>query len=327
VRLFFAFLTVLTLAACSRGDEGGVLIDSRTPPALAPRFFPPDNWGFGVIALPKTPHIRYGAAAPDGPPRANVVILPAYGESAEVYYETVRELTAKGYAVWVLDGVAQGGSARFPGPRDLGRSNGFGFDAAALEGLVKQVVRPDAGRPLVVAASGSSALSALLAAEDGRSLVDGMFLWDPALAAAPGADRAARMTHWRLGGLRAEGGSEWGRPTGDLSGRATLPAAWQLANPDLRMGGPAWEWIAAEDSTLKRLLGPGQQPGAPRPIEIVSASNKAALLCSAFPKCHVQGAAASALPRHLAPDPVRNPWRDALIAFIEARIAERAHAA
>jgi lysophospholipase len=326
VRRALALLVLFALAACSR-DGSPPLLDSRTPPALGPRFFPPDGWSWGVLALPDAPRIRYGAAAPAGPPRAQVVILPAYGESAEVYYETVRDLTARGYSVWVLDAAGQGGSARFPGPTDLGRSNGFGVDAAALKGLVAQVVRPGARAPLVVAASGSSALSALLAAEHGPAPIDGLFLWDPALAPAAAADRARTMTRWRLGALRADGGRAWTRPTQDLRGRSTLPAAWQLADPDLRMGGPAWEWIVAADQARREALDVRALAALRVPVAVEAAppAGLATKLCARVAHCRVETAAAGALPRQLAPDPVRNAWLSTLTGFVEARVAERAH--
>lgn len=326
VRRALTLLVLFALAACSR-DGGAPLLDSRTPPALGPRFFPPDGWSWGVLALPKAPRIRYGSAAPEGPPRAEVVLLPAYGESAEVYFETARDLTAKGYSVWVLEAAGQGGSGRFPGPTDLGRSNGFGLDAAALKGLLAQVVRPGTRGPLVVAASGSATLPALLAVEHGPAPVDGLFLWDPALSPPADVERARTMTHWRLGGLRAEGGHAWTRPTEDLSGRATLPAAWQLADPDLRMGGPAWEWIVADDEARREALDARALAAIRPPVAVLQAqpAGPAGILCARAPDCRVQIEAAAPLPRHLAPDPVRTAWLAALTGFVEARIAERAH--
>lgn len=327
MRAALALIVLLLLPACSR-DPGGPLLDSRTPPSLGPRFFPPDGWGFGVLSLPGAPRIRYGAVAPDGPPRADVVILAAYGESAEVYYESARDLTAHGFAVWVLEPAGQGGSERFPGPVDLGRSNGFGVDAAALEGLLLQVVRPGAGRPVVVAASGSSVLTALLAAEQGRAPMDGLFLWDPALAPPENAARAAQLTRWRLGGLRADGGSAWTRPTRNLSGRATLAEAWQLADPDLRMGGPAWEWIAAEAEAEREALGAGPASRLRAPMLVQAAQDAAAdRLCAQAPRCVRLAASASSLPRQLAADPVRNAWLAALTAFVEARTGGNGHTA
>ncbi len=304
------------------------MLDSRTPPALAPRFFPPEGWAWGQIAQPGAPLIRYGAVSPAAQPRAHVVILPTYGESAEVYFETARDLTARGYAVWVLEAAGQGGSQRFAGPVDLGRSNGFGLDAAALEGLVTQVIRPDGRRPVVVAASGASALTALLAGEAGKAPLDGLFLWDLPASPPAGADHAREMTDRKLGSLRADAGQAWSRPTVDLSGRATLPAAWQLANPDLRMGGPAWEWIAAQDRARRDALDPARARGLRSAVLVLQAAPSAptTALCAAQPHCRLQiEARPGPVPRHLAPDSVRAPWLDALAAFVEARIADRLH--
>jgi lysophospholipase len=325
VRRVLTLAALIALSACGR-EAAHPLFDSRTPPALSPRFFPPEGWAWGQIAQPGAPLIRYGTVSPAAQPRAHVVILPAYGESAEVYYETARDLTAHGYAVWVLDAAGQGGSQRFAGPVDLGRSNGFGLDAAALEGLVTGVIRPDGHRPVVIAASGDAALTALLAAEAGKAPLDGLVLWDPPAGAPVEADHAREMTDRKLGALRAGGGQPWSRPNIDLSGRATLPAAWQLANPDLRMGGPAWEWIAAEDRARRDALDKAKARDLRSALLILEAAPDAGTttLCAAAPHCRLQPAPPSgALPRHLAPDPVRAPWLDALTAFIEARIAER----
>jgi lysophospholipase len=325
VRPLLALSALLLLSACGR-DAGAPLLDSRTPPALAPRFFAPDGWGWGVIALPGAPGLRYGVVAPAMTPRAHVVILPAYGESAEVYFETARTLTDCGYAVWLLEAAGQGGSGRFAGPTDLGRSNGFGPDAAALEGLITRVIRPDPRQPVILAASGAAVLTVLLAAESGRSPVDGLFLWDPDLAPSLLASQAADMTRKRLGALRATGGAPWARPTYDLSGRSTLSAAWQMANPDLRLGGPAWEWIAAREQARREALAPGALGGLRASVMVLTPVKEpqSAGLCARAAACTVVPLDPSPLPRHLAPDPVRGPWLTAFTNFVEARIAARA---
>jgi lysophospholipase len=112
-----------------------------------------------------------------------------------------------------------------------------------------------------------------------------------------------------------------------LSGRSTLPAAWQLADPDLRMGGPAWEWIVAADAARREALDARALAAIRLPMTVLQAqpAGLAGALCARAPDCRVQAEAASPLPRHLAPDPVRTAWLAALTGFVEARIAERAH--
>lgn len=328
VRALPALLVLLTLAACGRADAPP-LLDSRTPPALGPRFFPPEGWAWGALTVTGAPTVRYGVASPPVTPRADVVILPAYGESAEVYFETVRDLTAHGYGVWVLDAAGQGGSARFPGPSDLGRSKGFEVDAAALDDLVAEVIRPGPRGPLVVAAGGSAGLTALLCAETGRTPLDGLFLWSLPEQAPGNVARAHDMTRSHLGGLRAEGAVAWVRPTSDLSGRTTLAAAWQLADPDLRMGGPSWDWIAAEDDALRSALDPRVAPRLrPAVLALETApSPRLRRLCAAAPQCRLDspGPALSAARGPFAGDAARGAWLDALVGFVEMRIAQGAH--
>src|SRR5262249_31672451 len=101
-------------------DSRDGFADSRPPPGLAERFYPPEDWAWGFLQVGDAPAQRYGVAAPPVTPRADVLILPDYGESAETWFETARDLTASGYVVWVLEGVGQGGSGRLTGHRDLG---------------------------------------------------------------------------------------------------------------------------------------------------------------------------------------------------------------
>ena len=216
--------------------------------------------------------------------------------------------------MWVLDAAGQGGSERFPGPVDLGRSNGFGVDAAALAGLLTQVVRPSAGRPVVVAASGSSALTALLAAEHGRTPLDGLFLWDPALAPPAHAAHAAVMTRWRLGGLRADGGS--GVDPADAGPERSGDPARGLA---ARRPGPAHGRAGLgvdrrRDGSAARGARPRRRKGLRTPILVQAAqAARADRLCAGVPRCQVLEAPREPLPRHLAADAVRDAWLAALV--------------
>jgi lysophospholipase len=252
-----------------------------------------------------------------------VILLPGYAESAEVYFETVRDLLARGCTVWVLEAAGQGGSGRFPGPRDVGRSKGARIDAGALNRLIRTVVRPADGEPVVVAASGTAALAALLASEDGLA-VDGLVLWSPDLARRD-ARRAREMTRWGFGWVRAEGAKPWIRPDRDLSGRATLPLAWQTANPDLRMGGPSWGLLAAEAEGLREATDPQRVRRIRSPVLVIDSTAESAQLCTALPRCSAVPLRAAA-PAHLAPDPVRAVWLDRLTDFVDARVGERDHA-
>jgi lysophospholipase len=60
----------------TRGGERDAFLDSRPPPGLAQRFYPPAGWAWGLIQLGDGPAQRYGVSGPAGAPRAEVLILP-----------------------------------------------------------------------------------------------------------------------------------------------------------------------------------------------------------------------------------------------------------
>src|SRR5665213_1874731 len=97
------------LAACGGGDRSP-FADSRMPPDLAERFYPPEGWAWGFVKVGDAPAQLYGVAAPAGAPRGDILILADYGELAETWFETARDLNRRGYAVWILEGAGQGGS-------------------------------------------------------------------------------------------------------------------------------------------------------------------------------------------------------------------------
>src|SRR5580692_8441367 len=55
-------------------------IDSRPPPDLAERFYPPENWAWGELQPDGGSVQRYGVSAPSVVSKADVLILPDYGE-------------------------------------------------------------------------------------------------------------------------------------------------------------------------------------------------------------------------------------------------------
>ncbi len=88
------------------------------------------------------------------------MILPDYGESAETWFETIRQLTAAGETVWVLEGVGEGGSGRLTGRRDLGELTSFDPDVAATDAMIDLVIRPTPQRPLLLLGEGVGAVVA-----------------------------------------------------------------------------------------------------------------------------------------------------------------------
>jgi len=231
-------------------DDTGPFVESQPPPGLAERFYPPEGWAWGLIQVGRTPAQRYGVVGSTGTPRAEVLVLPDYGESAETWFETARDLNAAGGTIWVLDGVGQGGSARLTRHRDLGEVASFDDDVAAVRAMIGIVIRPKPDVPLVVLGEGQGAIVAARAVETGAR---------PAalILSSPSCRDASPDKGWLrtlgLGAQRTPGGSSWRRDGPDAfvanlthdQWRGAAGHLWQLANPDLRMGGPSQDWLIA----------------------------------------------------------------------------------
>lgn len=312
----------LLLGACGE-DAGKAFLDSRTPPSLPPRAWAPDGWAWGVIRIPDTPEIRYGVAAPAGRPKGHVIFLTGYGEPAEAYFETARELLADGWSVWTLEPHGQGGSGRFPGPRDVGRSAGHDRDLHAAGMLVDRIIRPAPSEPVMVAGGGTAAILAIASADKIRR-IDGVLLWSPDLRREGGADVARNLTRIGLGFLRTEGDA-WRRPRGRLDRRSATVAAWQTTNPDLRLGGMGFSGRVARLDALAALKTSGGLSASDADVMVVASEGSPPPDLCGSGGCLVASLPKAATAPHLSDDDhVRSAWLEALLGFAETLRAERA---
>ncbi|WP_374570576.1 alpha/beta fold hydrolase [Phenylobacterium sp.] len=312
-RAFRLVAALLLLAACDRGGSREAFIESRAPPGLATRYLEPEGWAWGALQVGDDPVQRYGVASPDVVPKGQVVIVPGYGETAEIWFETVRDLEASGLTVWVLDRAGQGGSQRFVEPRDLGHAPSFDPDRRALEALVRQIVRPTPDAPVTILSHGDGAVVALLALEDGLP-ADGAVLSAPLVR--PSGERPLSMLE-RL--LRSDqrppaGWRPW-RRSRPWASRADLAADWQLANPDLRMAGPSRGWRLALQAASRAALDRAGEVRTPV-LEVGAASGSDP--CERLPRC-LHASVRPASSPHLADDAARSAWLKAVAGFALSR--------
>jgi lysophospholipase len=274
---------------------------------------------------------RYGVSAPHGAPRGQILILPGYGESAEGWFETARDLNDRGYVVWILERQGQGGSERATPWRDLGHATSLASDVTATKAMVKAVIRPKGNDPFVILGAGDGGLVALRALEEGLQ-ADTVILSSPNfdLADPPRAKgELIRIAHWarglKLGFLRYPGQAGWKRDGPDGFGarlthdraRGAVQQAWQLANPDLRMSAPSLAWYAAfydaVDATgrdLKRVRAPIVMLNAGQDVKALTAPQSA--VCAALPRCVETRYPSARHALHLEIDSVRDPWLKAI---------------
>ena len=59
-----ALVPILAVSACGDGAARAPFADSRTPPALGSRFYPPRGWTWGYVRSGEGLAQRYGVAAP-----------------------------------------------------------------------------------------------------------------------------------------------------------------------------------------------------------------------------------------------------------------------
>ena len=104
----------------------------------------PENATGGFFTTRDRKKIRYGLfAAVARPMRGTVVLLPGRNECIEKYFETIRDLAARGFGVATLDWRGQGDSDRLIRDRQRGYVKSFRDYTADLEQFFEEIVLPD----------------------------------------------------------------------------------------------------------------------------------------------------------------------------------------
>ena len=133
----------------------------------------PDNAVAGSIKTPDGVTLRFARFAPPPGRKGTVVVLQGRAEFIEKYFETARDLRARGFAVATFDWRGQGLSERALTDRQKGYVRDFSQYATDLDAIMEQVccriVRrhtllsairwapPSRSGPVTAAAAGSSA--------------------------------------------------------------------------------------------------------------------------------------------------------------------------
>lgn len=302
---------MLLLAACGSDEGLEPFAESRAPPALSARFLPPEGWAWGYVQAGGSAIQRYGVASPPRVPVATVVVVPGYGESAEVWFETVQDLMSRGANVWILDRAGQGGSARYGEPRDKGDVPSFAPEVANLQGLLRTVIRAGPDMPVILLSHNDGAVVALRAIEAGIK-VDGLVAGSPALAS-----KAVALPAWK----------PWSRSSPDdfAAGathdpwRGAVRHAWQTANPDLRMSGPSQNWRNAYQAASRTTAAEAGLVNVP--VLMLNPSREARSLCARLADCQAQDIAGAKVALHLESDAWRTSYLQRLNGFIDARVA------
>lgn len=127
--------------------------------------------------------IRYALAPAEGRPlKGTVVILPGRNECIEKYYETMRDLAGRGFAIAMFDWRGQGGSDRLLRDAARGHVRTFSHYVRDLEQFFEEIVLPDCRGPFYILGHSTGSLVALLAAPAMANRVRRMVLIAPLLS-------------------------------------------------------------------------------------------------------------------------------------------------
>lgn len=224
-----------------------------------------------VIASKDGTRLRAAVTRPPSP-RGTVVIAPGRGDYIERYFETIRDLTARGYAVAIFDFRGQGGSARpYDNPY---RSNldSFARYDEDLAAFMTGVALPDCPPPYI-GLGHSTGGHVLLRAVRTRTWFEKVVLTAPLLGVHTGAwpMPAARLLTSLLSAL----GLGWmflpgqlrkpltarGFPGNDFTSdyqRFSRDIAILEKEPSLGVGGPSFSWLRAAIASLDELHNPAK---------------------------------------------------------------------
>jgi|SRR5579872_7319498 len=148
----------------------------------------PENVVSGTIKTPDGAELRFARWAPPANRRGTVCVFTGRSESIEKYFETVRDLRDRGFAVAMIDWRGQGHSSRWLRDPRKGYVRDFADYEADVEAFVRQVVLPDCPPPFFALAHSMGGAVMLCLAHAGKNWFDRMVL------SAPMIDLPGRLT-------------------------------------------------------------------------------------------------------------------------------------
>jgi lysophospholipase len=214
------------------------------------------------------------------------VLLQGRAEFIEKYFETVRDLRARGFAVATFDWRGQGLSDHALSDRRKGHVRSFKQYTIDLEAVMQQVVLPDCPPPIFAIGHSMGASIAIRACHDGSRWFERMVMSAPMIAlpasqlmlgmAAPLA-RLMRLigrggAYVPGGGAASEGSENFiGNPLTSDPVRFARNAAVLQEEPDLGLGAPTIAWADSALRVMKQFADPAYAGHIRQPILLVAA--------------------------------------------------------
>ena len=247
----------------------------------------PEHVVTGTLNTPDGVSLRFARWAPPPGRRGTVCLFQGRAEFIEKYFETVRDLRARGFAVATLDWRGQGLSQRALRNRRKGYVRDFSRYDIDLDTFVREVVLPDCPPPFFALAHSMGASVLLRAAYQGHRWFDRMVLLAPMIA-LPGM-RRSRLTRAGVKALRLIGLGGAYVPGGDASVMMQRPflgnpltsdpvryarnVAVIEAEPTLAVGWPTVAWTDAAFKAMRQLAEPSFAARIRQPLLVIAAGH------------------------------------------------------
>ena len=247
----------------------------------------PDNVVTGTIKTPDGAELRFARWAPPAGRKGTVCVFAGRTEQIEKYFETVRDLRDRGFAVAMIDWRGQGHSSRRLRDPRKGYVRDFADFEIDVETFVQQVVLPDCPPPYFALAHSMGGAVMLRIAHAGKRWFDRMVLSAPMIdlpGRATSLPAVALLRTLRLtgqGGRYVPGGSDAltgsesfvNNPFTSDPVRFARNAAILEEDPTLGIGSPTVAWADTAIRTMRGFRAADYPLQIRQPILMLAASS------------------------------------------------------
>lgn len=256
----------------------------------------PEDVVSGTIKTPDGAELRFARWAPPAGRKGTVCVFAGRSESIEKYFETVRDLRERGFAVAMIDWRGQGHSSRRLRDPRKGYVRDFSDYVVDVETFVQQVVLPDCPPPYFALAHSMGGAVMLQVAHAGKRWFDRMVLSAPMIDLPGRRTSFVARTMLRVlrfagqGGRYVPGGSDAltgsdsfiNNPFTSDPVRFARNAAILEEDPTLGIGSPTVAWADTAFRAMHGFRASNYPSEIRQPILMLAASNDAVVSTAAI---------------------------------------------
>jgi lysophospholipase len=247
----------------------------------------PEDVVTGTIKTPDGAELRFARWAPPANRKGTVCVFTGRSEQIEKYFETVRDLRDRGFAVAMIDWRGQGHSSRRLRDPRKGYVRDFSDFEVDVETFVQQVVLPDCPPPFFALAHSMGGAVMLRVAHAGKRWFDRMVLSAPMIDLPGYRTGVAARTLLRVLRLAGQGGRYVPGGSDALVGtesfinnlltsdpvRYARNAAILEEDPTLGLGSPTVAWADTAFKAMRGFRASDYPSQIRQPILMLAASN------------------------------------------------------